>query len=211
MKKNNDQTSEDNRDSGVLSNPLSFLRSGLFYWDSASLSYRGSNGNYWSLRSANTTASNYLNFSNTFLHPQYHYNHGFGFAVRCVGTSKSFTTLINTSYSMKNTSQALETNDRDSGVLSSPLSFVHSGRYSYSDSTLIFRGGNGNFWSLRSYSVTPSHDLGVYSASLNPQDNTNRGMGFAVHEKDPFRGLFCLPVFIGVAKIEPECTSRAIC
>ena len=78
------QTEEDNRDSGVLSSPLSFLRSGVFGWRVADLSSRGGGGYYWSLRSANTTYSNYLYFSNTFLNPQDIGNRGYGFAVRCV-------------------------------------------------------------------------------------------------------------------------------
>ena len=75
---------EPSQDPGVLSNPLSFLRSGNFYWGSAGLDYRGSYGNYWSLRSANTTSSNYLYFYNTRLDPQNYYVRGYGFAVRCV-------------------------------------------------------------------------------------------------------------------------------
>ena len=84
--KNNSQTSEDNRDSGVLSSPLSFLRSGRLNWDSASLFNRGSYSGYWSLRSASTVASSYLSFYDTSLAPQGNYPHGGGFAMRCVGT-----------------------------------------------------------------------------------------------------------------------------
>ena len=82
--KNNSQTSEDNRDSGLLSSPLSFLRSGYFYWGNAGLNDRGGSGNYWSLRSNSTTNSYYLYFNNTGLNPQYSNNRGNGFAVRCV-------------------------------------------------------------------------------------------------------------------------------
>ena len=83
--KNDGQTEEDNRDSGVLSNPLSFLRSGAFYSDYAGLNdrdYRGHVGNYWFLRSADTTGSNLLSFYGTFLGPQGSYGRGSGFAVR---------------------------------------------------------------------------------------------------------------------------------
>ena len=74
----------DERDSGVLSNPLSFLRSGSFGWSFAGLSNRGGGGDYWSLRSANTTNSNNLYFSNTYLTPQNYSSRGNGLAVRCV-------------------------------------------------------------------------------------------------------------------------------
>ena len=71
-------------DAGVLSNPLSFLRSGYFSWNSAGLGGRGGGSYYWSLRSVNTTNSNGLNFSDTYLNHQYVNNRGYGFAVRYV-------------------------------------------------------------------------------------------------------------------------------
>ena len=82
--KNNSQTSEDNRDSGVLSNPISFVRSGDFDWYRAALGGRNSFGSYWSLRSTNTTFSNGLDVGNTQMNPQYNNARGYGFAVRCV-------------------------------------------------------------------------------------------------------------------------------
>ena len=76
----NDDTS---RDSGVLSNPLSFIHSGSFGWDFAGLNNRGTLGNYWSLRSASTTDSYRLLFSSSHLGPQNGAGgHGYGFAVR---------------------------------------------------------------------------------------------------------------------------------
>ena len=83
---NNSQTSEDNRDSGLLSSPLSFLRSGLFYWSVAGLNSRGGSGDgyYWFLRSYSTTFSSNLYFHNTNLNPQSSNYRGNGFAVRCV-------------------------------------------------------------------------------------------------------------------------------
>ena len=82
--KNSGQTQEDNRDSGVISSPLSFLRSGDFDYASAGQGNRSAAGLYWSLRSANTTYSNYLLFGDTGLVPQYNFYRGYGFAVRCV-------------------------------------------------------------------------------------------------------------------------------
>ena len=81
--KNTGQTEEDNRDSGLLSNPLSFLRSGRFYWNSAGLGSRGIYGDYWSLRSYSTTDSNELYLGNTSLNPYANDHRGFGYAVRC--------------------------------------------------------------------------------------------------------------------------------
>ena len=75
---------EANQDAGIISNPLSFLRSGFFVWNYAGLGDRGGSGTYWSLRSANTTGSSNLGFYNTYLNPQYLNNRGYGFAVRCV-------------------------------------------------------------------------------------------------------------------------------
>ena len=80
--KRNGETEENNRDSGVLSNPLSFVRSGYFYWGDAGPRVRGGDGGYWSLRSARTIYSNYLYFYNTSLDPQYDSYRGLGFAVR---------------------------------------------------------------------------------------------------------------------------------
>ena len=74
----------ESRDSGILSSPLSFLRSGLFIWDNANPEGRSGAGLYWYLRSANTTSSNDLYFYDTYLNPQHNYSRGVGFAVRCV-------------------------------------------------------------------------------------------------------------------------------
>ena len=55
--------------------------------DDSSLNDAGSYGDYWSLRSSSTTASNFLNFGNTLLNPQNANDRGYGFAVRCVALS----------------------------------------------------------------------------------------------------------------------------
>ena len=72
------------RDYGLLSAPLSYVRSGYYYWNSTGLNNRGSLGYYWSLRSSNTTYSDYLSFNSSYLGPQNSSNRGNGFAVRCV-------------------------------------------------------------------------------------------------------------------------------
>ena len=82
-----DTSGENHRDSGVLSNPLSFRRSGRFGWGSAGLNnLRGSYGNYWSLHSAGTTGSFCLYFNNSYLSSKDISDHGLGFVVRWVAT-----------------------------------------------------------------------------------------------------------------------------
>ena len=168
---------ESSTDSGVLSNPLSFLRNGLVDWSYAGVWGRGLNGYYWSLRSANTTSSNYLYFYYAYLGPQHSSNRGQGLAVRCVSIlfSKSFTTLINTSYSMKSEGSA-----RDSGVLSSPLSLLRSGYYSCLYANLVNRNAFGYYWLLRSSSTTYSYNLVFSNQFLIPRNTYARGDGFAV-------------------------------
>ena len=75
---------ETSRDSGLLSDPLSFVRSGEFTWSRGALSIRNANGIYWTLLSRNTVGSDGLDFFNTYLYlyPQFAYYHGNGFAVR---------------------------------------------------------------------------------------------------------------------------------
>ena len=68
------------RDYGLLSAPLSYVRSGGYYWSSTELSSRGSLGYYWSLRSNNTTYSDNLRFLSSYLNPQYYSTRGYGFA-----------------------------------------------------------------------------------------------------------------------------------
>ena len=73
-----------NQDSGVLSNPLSFLHSGYFRWSNADLINRGWNGSYWSFRSTDDTRSYLLAFSDILLASQHNDYRGNGFAVRFV-------------------------------------------------------------------------------------------------------------------------------
>ena len=72
------------RDSGVLSNPLSFLRSGRFNWDSTHLDNRNDYGFYWTLRSSDTVTANDLDLRDDFLFAQFGIQLGNGLAVRCV-------------------------------------------------------------------------------------------------------------------------------
>ena len=193
-------TLEDNMDSGVLSNPLSFTHDGFYNYITANLGVRGDQGFYWSLRSANTTRSSVLGFIDNLLDPQSNNSeHAFGDAVRCIASGglapdsicpkgwqlptyegdKSFTTLINTSYSMKNDTQITE-NDIDAGALSNPLSLLRSGVFGWHVAGLYDRGGYGYYWSLRSDSTTHSSNLRFGNTDLNPQYSDARGGGFAV-------------------------------
>ena len=92
--KNTGQTAEDNMDSGVLSSPLSFLRSGDLVWNSAGSSNRNASGHFWLPRSDNTSGSNYLRFRNTDLGPQNSSYHGYGFAVCCVANPSPLSLIL---------------------------------------------------------------------------------------------------------------------
>ena len=83
MKNTNGETS---RDSGVLSSPLSFVRSGSFSLDTASIYGRSGNGHYWTLRSYDPRVSHNLLLANVYLSAQDGYMHGYGVAVRRVAT-----------------------------------------------------------------------------------------------------------------------------
>ena len=166
------------RDSGVLSSPLSFLRSGNFRYQNASIGNRTSVGMYWIANSNDTQNSNSLYFYAEYVNTHDHDPRGMGFAVRCVRPSKSFITLINTSYSMKS---ALWTGDnQDSGVLSNPVSFLLSGDFNWNGASLYGRGGAGDYWLLRSHSTTYSNELFFGNTNLGPQRSDDRGSGFAV-------------------------------
>ena len=71
-------------DSILLSQPLSFLRSGYYYWQAASRNARGSYGYYWESRIYSVTSAYNLNFYSSNLTPQNNSNRGSGFSVRCV-------------------------------------------------------------------------------------------------------------------------------
>ena len=71
-------------DSILLSQPLSFLRSGLYYWQTASRYSRGSFGYYWESRLYSVAYANLLYFNSSRLSPQSYDYRGYGFSVRCV-------------------------------------------------------------------------------------------------------------------------------
>ena len=75
------------RDFGLLSAPLSYVRSGDYGWGSTGLNVRGSYGYYWTLHSDRTTFSTSLVFYSALLSfPNNNHQRGGGFAVRCVSS-----------------------------------------------------------------------------------------------------------------------------
>ena len=82
---------------------------------------------------------------------------------------------------MKNTAEAPESDYKDSGVLSSPLSLLHNGEYGWGDaSSLRYRGGVGYLWFPRSANTTNSNISSFSSTSLYSQNSNIRSYGFAV-------------------------------
>ena len=158
------------RDYGLLSAPLSYMRSGDYNQSSATPSYRSSHGYYWTSRSRDVAYPYNLTLHTSYLIPQSYNYCGTGFAV----------------YS------------RDFGLLSSPLSYVRSGDYAWDSTGLVNRGSRGYYWSLRSGNATSSNGLYFYSSALGPQYSSDRGYGFAVHKiskpKPPF--TFRLSLYI---------------
>ena len=83
--KSNGQTSEDSRDSGALSRPLSFVHNGSLRWDNASRYVRGEHGLYWLSPRSNSIGNSYnLNLGNLYLVMANTTKIGDGLAVRKV-------------------------------------------------------------------------------------------------------------------------------
>ncbi|MBR3256854.1 hypothetical protein IKG02_01010 [Candidatus Saccharibacteria bacterium] len=71
-------------DSGILSEPFAFPRSGYYNWNSTGLNSRSSSGYYWSSPTYSTARSRNQAFYSTVFNPQDGGHKGYGFAVRCV-------------------------------------------------------------------------------------------------------------------------------
>ena len=91
---------------------------------------------------------------------------------------KTFTTLINTSYSMKGTGQTSESN-MDSGLLSNPLSFLRSTEYT-SENAKVNTEQLGRSWTSESRDETLSYPLVFGYNHLYKTAYVSRGLGFAV-------------------------------
>ena len=93
---------------------------------------------------------------------------------------------------MKNTGEATETNNLDSGVLSSPLSFVRGGRLNWSIGEITYRDTAGDYWTLHSRADVASSGLDHFDRNLNPTTFIQHGYGNAV------RGVAIVKLFIEV-------------
>lgn len=62
----------------------------------------------------------------------------------------------------------------------SPLGFVYTGNYNYNNGSLNNEGSYGNYWSRTANSGTGAYSLYFLSSNVNPQNNLNRGYGFAL-------------------------------
>ena len=72
------------KDTFLQISPLSFFRSGRYYYVSGALYYRTSIGDYWSGRFYSRTNSYNLDFGSTYLYPQHEFDRGYGFSLRCL-------------------------------------------------------------------------------------------------------------------------------
>ncbi|MBR3279247.1 MAG: hypothetical protein IKG01_10190 [Lachnospiraceae bacterium] len=77
----------------LRSYPLSIIFSGLYYWVSGDLNYRGTLGNYWSSTPYAYTYSHYLGFTSTYVYPQNGNYKTNGLTVRCVARGMDVTTV----------------------------------------------------------------------------------------------------------------------
>ena len=95
-------------DSGIISEPFAFLRSGYYYWRSTGLGNRSSHGYYWSSHTYSTAGSRYQSFYSTYFSPQVGGRNGSGFTVRCVSLRLYRFISIFISGSTRRESQILE-------------------------------------------------------------------------------------------------------
>ena len=70
-------------DSGIVSEPFAFPRSGYYSWGTAGFYYRSSYGFHWSSRTYHTADSRYHGFYSSYFGPQAGRSKGYGFTVRC--------------------------------------------------------------------------------------------------------------------------------
>ena len=70
-------------DSGILSEPFAFPRSGNYNWGSSGPNRRSSRAYYWSSHTYSAAYAHYQSFHSTYFGPQDGYLKGYGYAVRC--------------------------------------------------------------------------------------------------------------------------------
>ncbi len=61
-----------------------------------------------------------------------------------------------------------------------PLSLPFTGNVNYTNGNINNVGSNGNWWSSTANSNTNARNLNFNSGNFNPQNNNNKGNGFAV-------------------------------
>ncbi len=61
-----------------------------------------------------------------------------------------------------------------------PLNFLRTGEYYYSDGKVYNRTAIGSWWSATRSSATNADRLVTGASNVTPQNNRNRGYGFAV-------------------------------
>ena len=66
------------------------------------------------------------------------------------------------------------------GERQSPLAFVYTGYYAYDSGSLYGEGSLGRYWSRTTGSGTGAYGLYFNSSNVDPQNNYNRGNGFAL-------------------------------
>ena len=94
-------------------------------------------------------------------------------------SSKSFTTLINTSYSIKDGWRTPDPSF-DAGVLSTPISFIRGGYTGWDNASLSGQSGAALYVSLRSGNETLANGFYCDSTALSSQYSITRSYGMAV-------------------------------
>ena len=75
---------DSNLDVIIQNNPISFIRSGRYYYGSGSIVDRSNESFYWGLIPVSDTYARYLYFYSTYLNPQSSNYKGNGFSFRCL-------------------------------------------------------------------------------------------------------------------------------
>ena len=94
---------------------------------------------------------------------------------------KGFTLPTSSDYSSLTTTYSITNNSTGSTKLrQSPLAFVYTGYYRYDTGSLNDEGSIGYCWSRTTYSGSFAYGLTFGSSGVYPQNNRDRGNGFAL-------------------------------
>ena len=143
---------------------------------SGTVAFEGSDGCYWSASSYSATFGFSLLFTSGLVNPQYAYNRGDGFPLRCIQ-----------GFALRGTGP----DERVAGIVAGA-----SGSRNVGSGAMGNEGGHGNYWSASASGATYGLVLYFLSGSVNPQSNANRGSGhplrciqeFALHGTEPNEG-----------------------